>query len=57
MRAREFIREDAGATTAGSIATVSQPLGATVSRWGSVKPAKYANSLTPVNKRKRHASR
>lgn len=52
MRAREFIKEDSGATVSGSIATVSQPLGSIVSRLGHRKPAKYANSVKPVNKRK-----
>ena len=56
MRAREFVREDLGATTAGAIATVSQPLGAVQSRWGFAKPAKYANSLRADKPRKRYVS-
>lgn len=56
MRASEFIREDASAvaTSAGSIAPVSQTLGAIVSRMGFGQPAKYTNSY-PVKKRKQNA--
>lgn len=59
MRAREFMREDAsaGASVAGSIAPVSQPLGGMISRQGLGGPAKYMNSLQSQKKRKRHASR
>jgi hypothetical protein len=59
MRAREFMREDAsaGATVAGSIAPVIQPLGSMISRQGLGGPAKYVNSFKPQKKRKRHASR
>ena len=47
MRAIEFIRENAsaGATSAGSIAAVAQPLGSIIKRTVTNKPAKYANSL------------
>lgn len=47
MRAKEFIREtaSAGASCAGSVATVAQPLGSVIKRTVSNKPAKYANSL------------
>ena len=59
MRAREFLPEDAASatTTSGSMATVSRPLGGMISRQGLAKPAKYANSLAPVNKwKRRHVS-
>ncbi len=58
MRASEFIREDAsaGATSAGSIATVSQPVGGMITRVGFGKPAKYTNSY-PTKKRKQNARR
>jgi hypothetical protein len=52
MRAREFIREDTGATVSGSIATVSQPLGSIVSRLGMPRPTKYANGIRPKKPRK-----
>lgn len=57
MRAREFIQENAsaGATSAGSVASVSQAMGSMISR-AFAKPAKYANSLISVKKRKRNAS-
>ena len=47
MRAREFIREtaSAGATSAGSIAAVAQPMGQTITRTQNRKPGKYKNSL------------
>jgi hypothetical protein len=58
MRAREFIREDTGATVSGSIATVSQPLGSIISRSTQPNTTKYANGIKPLNKRKpRHVSR
>lgn len=59
MRAREFLPENAtaGATSSGSIAAVSQPLGAVVSRMGLGRPAKYMNSLTVTRQRKKHAGR
>jgi len=50
MRASEFITENAtaGATGSGNIATVSMPLGATISRnGGSFFSGKYSNSATP----------
>lgn len=48
MRAKEFVAEtaSAGAVGAGSVATVSSPLGAVISRTQLAKPAKYGNSLT-----------
>ena len=52
MRAREFIREN---TVSGGIATVSVPLGGTISRAGISKPAKYMNSINPVKRKKTHA--
>lgn len=56
MRASEFIREDASAssTVSGAIATVAQPLGGIISRTGFGKPAKYTNSR-PVKKWKQNA--
>ena len=55
MRANEFLREDgsAGATVAGSMAPISQSLGATISRTGITKPAKYANSAPVAKQRKK----
>ena len=51
MRASEFITENAtaGATSSGSIATVSPALGATISRNGGnfFTGAKYNNDPTP----------
>jgi hypothetical protein len=58
MRAREFLPEDAtaGATSAGSVATVSQPLGGMISRTQMPKPAKYSNSAYKApNRKKQHA--
>ena len=57
MRAREFLPEtaSAGATAAGSMAVVSQPVGMMISRGQMPKPAKYANSLYSAKKRKSHA--
>ena len=48
MRAKEFIREtaSAGATGSGSVATVAQPMGQTITRTQNRKPGKYKNSLT-----------
>lgn len=58
MRAQEFIRENAAASTtsAGSMAVVSQPLGAVVKRMEPAENAKYANSY-PAKKRTQHARR
>jgi len=58
MRAREFVAEtaSAGATGAGSVAVVSQPLGTIISRTQTVKPAKYLNSLKQGRKQQ-HVSR
>jgi hypothetical protein len=50
MRASEFILENAsaGATGSGSIATISQPMGAMQTRnAGSFFSGKYSNSATP----------
>ena len=57
MRAREFIREtaSAGATSAGSIAAVAQPMGQTITRTQNRKPGKYKNSLTRMGKK--HSSK
>jgi hypothetical protein len=51
MRAREFVRENAssGATSSGSIAAVSQPLGGLITRTQSVRPAKYRNTYKGSN--------
>jgi hypothetical protein len=52
MRAREFINENAssGATSSGSVATVSQPIGGIISRHHFVNPTKYANSVKKEKK-------
>jgi len=50
MRAQEFITETAtaGATSSGSVATVSQPLGGMITRsGGSFFSGKYSNDPTP----------
>jgi hypothetical protein len=50
MRACEFIMENAtaGATSSGSIATISQPMGSAITRnGGSFFSGKYSNSATP----------
>ena len=51
MRASEFILENAsaGATSSGSVATVTQPLGGMISRNGGsfFTGAKYTNDATP----------
>jgi len=50
MRASEFIAENAstGSTGSGSIATISQPMGGTITRNGaSFFSGKYSNSATP----------
>jgi len=46
MRAREFIAEtaSAGATSAGSVATVAVPVGQMITRTQVTKPAKYRNT-------------
>ena len=46
MRIRE-IMESMGATTAGSIATVSMPVGAVQTRSGSLLGGKYTKDSTP----------
>lgn len=48
MRAGEFVTEtaSAGATSAGSVAAVAQPMGAPITRTQKVTPGKYKNSLT-----------
>lgn len=58
MRASEFIKENAsvGATSAGSVAVVSQPLGSVIKRVEQPETAKYANSY-PTKKRKQNAGR
>jgi len=59
MRAREFVLEDAsaGASCAGSVATVAMPMnsGAPLKRIEPPKPGKYANSLPHTGKK--HARR
>ena len=59
MRAREFMREDAsaGATVAGSMAPVAQPVGGVIARQALGAPAKYMNTFKSGKKRRRHASR
>lgn len=50
MRAEEFVVEtaSAGATSSGSVATVSQPLGNVIRRnGGSFFSGKYSNSADP----------
>lgn len=50
MRANEFVVENAsvGATGSGSIATVSEPIGGTITRnGGSFFSGKYSNDPTP----------
>ena len=44
MRAREFVTET---TTAGSVATVSMPMGTTSRNGGSLLSGKYTNDPTP----------
>ena len=57
MRARDFMTENAsaGATGAGSVAPVSQPLGGMIERTAMPNVAKYMNSFDPKKKRKQHA--
>ena len=43
MRAREFVKEDSGSTTSGSIAAVSQPLGGVIKRPTTAIKTKYSN--------------
>lgn len=45
MRAREFIKEDT--TSSGDVATLSLPIGNTISRMTFPKTAKYTNILKP----------
>ena len=48
MRAREILENvSAGATSAGSVATVSQPLGMVSRSGGSMLSGKYTTDLTP----------
>jgi hypothetical protein len=54
MRAKEFIQEN---TVSGSIATVAVPLGGTISRQLSAKPAKYSNGAPSLTKRKKTHAR
>jgi hypothetical protein len=59
MRASEFITETAsiGASSAGSMATISQSLGGPIRRANPPKPAKYSNSVNSLQKRKKHDAR
>ena len=59
MRASEFITEtaSAGATSAGSMATISQSLGGPIRRAGLPKPAKYSNSVKSLQRRKKYDAR
>ena len=45
MRAQEFIKEDT--TSSGDVATLSVPIGSTISRMTFPKTAKYTNILKP----------
>jgi hypothetical protein len=48
MRAREILENaSAGASSSGSVATVSQPLGMTSRSGGSMLSGKYTTDLTP----------
>jgi hypothetical protein len=49
MRASEFVVENAsaGATGAGSVATVAMPIGMQTRNGGSFFSGKYSNSATP----------
>ena len=48
MRAREILEDTSAATSsAGSIATVSQPLGMVARSGGSILSGKYTTDLTP----------
>ena len=48
MRAREILENvSAGATSAGSVATVSQPLGMVARSGSSMLSGKYTTDLTP----------
>jgi hypothetical protein len=48
MRAREILENtSAGATSAGSVATVAQPLGMVARSGGSMLSGKYTTDLTP----------
>ena len=48
MRAREILENtSAGATSSGSVATVSQPLGMVARSGGSMLSGKYTTDLTP----------
>ena len=51
MRAKEFVAEtaSAGATAAGSVATVAMPVGAAITRTQHTKPAKYRNTYKGSN--------
>ena len=51
MRAKEFVTEtaSAGATSAGSVATVAVPIGQPISRTQTIKPAKYRNTYKGSN--------
>ena len=44
MRANEFIKENAGATCSGSIATVAAPIGQPISRQFTQPKTKYVNT-------------
>ena len=59
MRASEFIREDAsaGASCAGSVAVMAQPMGEVITRPQIKKPAKYANSAPVAQRKKPHVIR
>ena len=59
MRASEFITEtaSAGATSAGSVAAISQGLGGPIRRANPPKPAKYSNSVKSLQRRNKHDAR
>jgi hypothetical protein len=58
MRAREFVIEtaSAGASSAGSMATVSVPMGQMISRQSNIFPAKYQTS-SKTRKKLKNVSR
>lgn len=58
MRAREFIRENAGSTMSGNIAPVTVAMGEVISRQTFNKPTKYMNALTrPFTRKQKDVDR
>jgi len=56
MRAHEFINENAsvGATSSGSVAPVSMPMGGTISRGGNLLGGKVVNNNDPYPNTPKH---